>query len=721
MMRGTRRGTVVALAFALGMTGGAVMTIPAAAQPAAALGKPLPSAELPAGTVSVRILAGSTASPVVGTDVTLVVNNTPRVARTNAEGRATFAGLPVGANVIAKVLDEDKAEHASEAFAIPDAGGIKVMISTKPWQAGAGGGAPFAGGPGGMPNPRQMSGEPRPEQGDPPGMITVRVTYDDLQDTPEGVPVALVGYAADDSVSHQLVKTDKAGRAQFANLDRSGGTSYFALTLLPRQGAIDRLVSQAAVLDSQVGVRMILSGEKRDSRAPPIDDLGRADPQVATPTGKVRVALEGIADLSAKITLVDAATRKAIGEAKAEASPPDPTRVQGGAQFEPDAKLPAGTLDVQVAGGPGQVEEPLKDIEIRVIPATAKDATGGLASITTADGTVRMALQVSEPQKAVFTINGRQLASQPFDLAKSGGKLTIRARWEESGRPQALFEAGPAPGQVVYAECWFENQRYRSMPFQLIEGTGSKISIYVYPRIMFRFQLQASVDDQFLATRGRLEITNYSWAPYRAGPDGLLIPMPHGFKGGGVAESDQSEVSVAAGEGFRIMRPIPPLGRTFHAGFSLPVEGGEVAWALDLPLGAYQSQLVIEQTAGMTVQTPPNVRGETRTVPQGTFFVIDPISILPKQAMVMTIAGLPSAPAWRTWVPRIVGSLVVGMMLAGLIFALWSRPRQHATPPGAARDARKQRLLDELVDLERTGGSAKRREQLLGELEQLWM
>jgi hypothetical protein len=721
MMRGTRRGTVVALAFALGMTGGTLATIPAAAQPAAALGKPLPSAELPVGTVSVRIVAGSTSSPVVGTDVTLVVNNTPRVARTNAEGRATFAGLPVGANVIAKVLDQDKAEHPSEAFAIPDAGGIKVLISTKPWQAGAGGGAPFAGGAGGMPNPRKMSGEPRPEQADPPGMITVRVTYDDFQDTPEGVPIALVGYAADDSVSHQLVKTDRAGRAQFTNLDRSGGTSYFAMTLLPRQGAVDRLASQPAVLDSQVGVRMILSGEKRDSRAPPIDDLGRADPQVATPAGQVRVTLEGIADLSAKVTLVDAATKRAIGEARAEAAPPDPTRVQGGAQFEPDAKLPAGTLDVQVAGGPGQIEEPLKDIEIRVIPATAKDPTGGIASATPADGTVRMVLQVNEPQKAVFTINGRQLVSQPFDLAKSGGKLIIRAHWEDSGRPQALFDAASAPGQVVYAECVFKNQRYRSMPFQLIEGTGSKITIYAFPRVMFRFQLESSVEDQLLGVQGRLEITNYAWAPYRAGPDGLLVPMPRRFKGGIVADSDQSEVSVAAGEGFRIMRPIPPGGRTFRAGFSLPVEDGKVAWALDLPLGAYQSQLIIKQTPGMMVQTPPNVRGETRTVPQGTYFVIDPISIVPKQAMVMSIAGLPSTPAWRTWVPSIVGILVVGMMLSGLVFALWSSPRQHATPPAAARDARKQRLLDELVELERTGGSAKRREQLLGELEQLWM
>jgi len=711
-------GSALALALILGSTGLMVTAMPAAAQPAAALGKPLPSSDLPVGTVTVRVVAGSTSSPVVGTAVTLVVNKTPREARTNAEGRASFAGIPVGATVVAKVLDEDKAEHASEEFAIPEGGGMKVMLTTKPWQAGAGG-APFAGGASGMPNPRQLSGEPRPDQADPAGTITVRVAYDDFKDTPDGVPVALLGYAADDTVSYQVIKTDPAGRVQFTDLDRSGGTSYFAMIELPRNGAIDRLMGGPVVLESQMGVRMILSSEKRDSKAPPIDDLGKNDPQVATPAGKVRVALEGVADLSATITLIDAATKKVLGQAKPGVSPPDPSRVRGGAQFTADSKLPAGTLDVEVAGGPGQTEEPLKGIEIRVVPASATDATGGLASATTADGTVRMALQAAGPQKAVFTINGRQLVSQPFELAKSGGKLVIRAQWDGSGRPEALFDVAATPGQVVYAEAAYKTQHYRSMPLQLFEGTGSKITVYALPRVMLKFQLEGEVEDALFAVRGWFEVSNNSWAPYRAGPDGLLVPMPHAFKGGIVAETDQSEVAVAAGEGFRIARPIPPLGRKFHAAFSLPVDDGKVAWSLDLPMGAFQSELVLLKTPGMTVQTPPNVSNETRTVPQGTFVLLGPITIMPKQSMVMSIDGLPSPPAWRRWVSDLVGILVVGLILAGVGFALVRKPAADAAA-AVTSDTRRQKLLDELVELERAGGNPKRREQLLGELEQLW-
>ena len=320
---GHHRGFVLGLV--LGLAGTALSTTPAAAQMAGALGKPLPSPDLPVGTVSVRVVAGSAASPVVGTDVTLVVNGAPRVARTDSAGRAQFPGLPAGATVVAKVLDEDKAEKASEEFQVPAQGGARVMITTKPWQAGAAG-APFAGGAGGMPEPRQMSGEARGEQADPASTLTVRVTYNDFKDTPEGVPVHLVGYSADDKVSYQVTRSDAAGRVQFHDLDITGGTSYFALAQLPRNGAVDRLTSMPVILESQFGVRMVLSGDKRDSTAASIDDFGKADAQIATPAGKVRVAFDGVADLTTKVTLVDAATGKVIATGKPELGAPDPER-----------------------------------------------------------------------------------------------------------------------------------------------------------------------------------------------------------------------------------------------------------------------------------------------------------------------------------------------------------------------------------------------------------
>jgi hypothetical protein len=117
----------------------------------------------------------------------------------------------------------------------------------------------------------------------------------------------------------------------------------------------------------------------------------------------------------------------------------------------------------------------------------------------------------------------------------------------------------------------------------------------------------------------------------------------------------------------------------------------------------------------MSVQTPAGVEGKTVTVPQGTYYVLPNISILPKQSMVMTISGLPSPPGWRKWVPRVVGILVVLVMLGGLTFALM-RSRTQDT----ARRQKRQQLLDELVELEKSRSNSQRRDQVMAELERLW-
>jgi hypothetical protein len=271
---------------------------------------------------------------------------------------------------------------------------------------------------------------------------------------------------------------------------------------------------------------------------------------------------------------------------------------------------------------------------------------------------------------------------------------------------------------VVYGEVTIRGQQFRSLPFQMLPSTGTRASIYIVPqRILFSFRLSSELEDQLLGVQGRFEVVNYSWMPFRGGPDGLVIPLPKGFKGAIVAESDQADVGTDPVEGFRIIRPIGPGSKQFHAGFSLPVDAGEVNWSLDLPYGTVQSGIQIREFPGMTVQTPPNAQGQSRTIPQGTFYLIDPISIPPNQSMKMSIHGLPAAPAWRLWAPRVLGLTVVMMMLGGVWFALFHKKGGVVHDLGVKRA----KLMDELVELERTGSKDKRRkEALMAELETLW-
>ena len=510
--------------------------VPAHAQIAAAVGQPLPSADLDPGTVSVRAIAGSIGKPVVGTDVTLVVNGTPRVARTDDAGRVFFKDLPAGATVKASIVDEDKKKFESSEFQLGDQG-VRLLLSTKPLEMGAGG-APFAGGAGGMPEPRQMSGQPRAEQADAPGTITVRLTYDDFKDPqpPANVPVLLAAYRADDTIAVRAVNTDKDGRAVFDNLDVKGETSYFAMAELPRNGAVDRMTSIPCVLDARTGVRLVLSAAKRDSKDPPIDDLNKLDKQDREPgDGKLHVVLDGVPEATAKVRVIAMGgngARRVIAEVPVTRAAPDPSNVVAQDQFQARPDAPAHALHVQVHGGAVGANEPLGGVKIVLVPAKQKTPGEGAGTLTPDGGELDLSDPTNEPLVAEITIHGKLMRSKPFDLTKQGGVLDIYAQWEAEGKLVADVDLSAAtPNDVVFAETKMRNATYRTAPLQPVPGRGAAVTVYVYPRVMFTFSLTSRVDDEFLAVQGRFELTNNSWAPYVGGPDGLVIPLPKHFKG----------------------------------------------------------------------------------------------------------------------------------------------------------------------------------------------
>jgi len=706
----------------------AIALVPATtrAQPAAALGHPLPADDLPDGTVSVRVIAGSPAAAVIGTDVTLMINGKAEVARTDASGRAQFNNLTAGTTVQAKIMDAENKELTSDAFPVPSSGGVKVMLSTKPFTGGMGG-APFAGGAG-MPEPRKLSGQPRPDRDTPPGTLVVRLTYNDLtakagdpNGPPTGLPVTLVGYAADDSVIVQTARSDANGRVAFDKLDPSGSVGYFALAAIPRATGVDRLYSLPVQLDGQAGVRVLLSAEKKDSKLPNVDQYATAQTLV-TPPGKVRVTLEGLPSPNSPVRLIDAATHQMLAEVVASTMEGDPTTVQGGSKFEAKTDLPAGTLDVLVHGGVN-ADAPLADVEIRVIAADATQLDGE-GTKTGADGKIQITVppelvKSGKPARAVFRILGRDFVSEPFDVGKNGGALDITAKWAAQGRPQALFDVPYKPDQVLYAEATISGKlagTYRSLPFMPIEQAGTHLGIIVYPRLIAKFKMRAMIEDQLLAVQGRWTVQNNSWIPYRQSTEGMMIPLPKGFKGGVIADMNQSNVAVVPGEGYRILRPLPPgSGESFVAGFSLEVDNGTASWDLDLPLGTVGSEIEIRQTPGMHVEAP--MAGQILDGNDGEpYYVMDNITIGRGRSMVMSVSGLPSPAGWKVWAPRIVGVIVVIVILGGLGFALAVRKRE----PTSQLLARKNALLDELVELERSGANNARREQLVSELEKLW-
>ena len=103
-------------------------------------GQAIPAGELPAGSVTVRVVRESVGNNVAGVAVELHGAGDVRRATTGADGRAQFASVPAGARVHATaVVDGERLE--STTFDVPAAGGVRTILVAG-LGLGTGGGAP---------------------------------------------------------------------------------------------------------------------------------------------------------------------------------------------------------------------------------------------------------------------------------------------------------------------------------------------------------------------------------------------------------------------------------------------------------------------------------------------------------------------------------------------------------------------------------------------------
>jgi hypothetical protein len=95
--------------------------------PALIHGRAIPAAELPVGTVTVRVVRESIGNNVPGQRVVLTVNGTARNATTDAQGRAEFPNLAPGAEVRAETAVTGET-LVSDVFMVPASGGLRVIL-----------------------------------------------------------------------------------------------------------------------------------------------------------------------------------------------------------------------------------------------------------------------------------------------------------------------------------------------------------------------------------------------------------------------------------------------------------------------------------------------------------------------------------------------------------------------------------------------------------------
>lgn len=121
----------------VGLTAAAQAQMPDARQMS---GIPLPSGDVPKGSVSIRLVRGSLDKPVSQQRIDLHVGGQTQAGTTDAEGRVVFAGLQPGIALHA-VAEVDGERVESQEFALPPEAGIRMVLVAGAGSAGSGVGA----------------------------------------------------------------------------------------------------------------------------------------------------------------------------------------------------------------------------------------------------------------------------------------------------------------------------------------------------------------------------------------------------------------------------------------------------------------------------------------------------------------------------------------------------------------------------------------------------
>jgi hypothetical protein len=90
-------------------------------------GVPLPSPDLPDGTVSVRVVRGGPGNNLPGETVEVTAGGRAESAKTDADGRAQFSGIAAGTDVQARTVVGGETLE-SRPFKMPGRGGIRLML-----------------------------------------------------------------------------------------------------------------------------------------------------------------------------------------------------------------------------------------------------------------------------------------------------------------------------------------------------------------------------------------------------------------------------------------------------------------------------------------------------------------------------------------------------------------------------------------------------------------
>jgi len=191
-------------------------------------GLPLPTAELPVGSVRVRVVRDQLTSLVAGATVELRGAGDERTAKTDQSGHVQFDHLKPGLTYRVFATVDDK-RVGSRPFQAPAQGGLRFMLVGAAAQAAAedaGEGEAEAEGGEQAPLINPLKGAPARASAEvPAGTVEVRLTGSDGKPL-SGQRVLLISMTKDQKLSQRDATTGPDGRARFEKLSASADMGY---------------------------------------------------------------------------------------------------------------------------------------------------------------------------------------------------------------------------------------------------------------------------------------------------------------------------------------------------------------------------------------------------------------------------------------------------------------------------------------------------------------
>jgi hypothetical protein len=361
---------------------------------------------------------------------------------------------------------------------------------------------------------------------------------------------------------------------------------------------------------------------------------------------------------------------------------PDPKQMSGIPR--PVTDLPNGTVSVRLIRGAlsNNIQNFPVELHVGSEVRTAKTDEAGRAEFG--------GLPPGESLKAVAVVDGERLESQEFPAPAQGGIRLLLVATDKSKAPATEPNAPPVSGQVVI---------------------GGQTRIIVQPG-------EENVEVFYL-----LDIVNNARAPVNP-PTPFVFDMPSGATGTGILEGSSPAASVKDAR-VTVEGPFAP-GRTLvQVGAALPAGTASLQLTQRFPATLEQLAVVVKKLGDVKLTSPQLSKQQEMTASGETYIAATGGSVPAGQPIELSLEDLPHQSTWPRW---------IALSLAGIIIVggVWmcQQPDDLGTRAAERRRlvARRDKLLNELVKLERDNGSGKiggaryasRREEIVAALEHIY-